>query len=453
MTAHARMLARQFLEDTNPLHSPHYMGHQVPPPVPLAAAFAAVGAVSNPGAAVFEMGPSSVAAEKALSERMGKYLGWKPGTFDSIVTHGGSLANLTAILAARNTRFPGFWKTGRGDRKPAILASRDAHYSISRAAGIAGLGSDSVIKVGVDSRRRIDPVLLSESFDEAVANGYEPFCVVSSSSSTSVGAFDPLEQIADFARERGLWLHADAAHGGGLLLSRRHRGLLKGIERADSVTWDAHKMMFVPALSTFLFYRDAKNSYAPFEQDAPYLFDPQADDSIAYDPGLRTVECTKGPLSIVLWALWSCFGPEAIEAMVDRVIDTTRSFYDLLTESPDFVPLHEPECNILCFRYLPPELDGIPAAKISELQQNLRQRLLKTGKFYITGTRLDGIYTLRVTLMNPAVTISDLENLLEEIRRLARHAVNPALKIAVLGESGRESVRQGNLPDELQRSP
>jgi L-2,4-diaminobutyrate decarboxylase len=421
LVSHARALARQFLEDTIPLHSPHYIGHQVPPPIALSAAFAAVGAVSNPGAAVFEMGPSSIAAEKALSARMGTYLGWQPGTFDSIVTHGGSLANLTAILAARNARYPGYWSsgaTGQG-RKPAILAGGDAHYSVARAAGIAGLGASSVIKVKLDSRRRMDPVLLSKAYQEALDQGFEPFCVVSSSCSTPVGAFDPIEPIAELARKEGLWLHVDAAHGGGLLLSKRHRGLLQGIDRADSVTWDAHKMMFVPALSTFLFYREAKNSYRPFEQDAPYLFDPEADASIAYDPGLRTVECTKGPLSIVLWALWSCFGPEAIGSLVDRVIETTRAFHELLLATEDFVPLHEPEANILCFRYLPPALRGASPERVSQVQLKLRQALLNTGRFYITGTKLDGAYALRVTVMNPEIKVADLEDLLSEIRSLA----------------------------------
>src|SRR5581483_7611318 len=148
------------------------------------------------------------------------------------------------------------------------------HYSVARAAGIAGLGSDAVIKVKLDSRRRMDPSGLRDACDVATKQGFEPFCVVSSSCSTAIGSFDPIDELVPFARQRGLWLHVDAAHGGGLLLSRKHRHLLRGIEQADSVTWDAHKMMFLPALSTFLFYREAKNSYKPFEQDAPYLFDP-----------------------------------------------------------------------------------------------------------------------------------------------------------------------------------
>jgi L-2,4-diaminobutyrate decarboxylase len=173
-------------------------------------------------------------------------------------------------------------------------------------------------------------------------------------------------------------------------------------------------MMFVPALSTFLFYRDARNSYKPFEQDAPYLFDPEEDDSIAYDPGLRTVECTKGPLSLVPWALWSCFGPEAIAGLVERSIETTRAFYEMLQAAPDFVPLHEPEANILCFRYQPEGLE-----RVGEVQQRLRQRLLKSGRFYITGTKLDGTYALRVTVTNPAVTTEVLGELLDHIRSLA----------------------------------
>ena len=103
--------------------------------------------------------------------------------------------------------------------------------------------------------------------------GEAPFAVVGSACSTPVGAFDPLPEIAAIAREEGLWFHVDAAHGGGILLSRKHRALLEGIGEADSVIWDAHKMMFVPALCTFVFFKDGRHSYQAFDQDAPYLFD------------------------------------------------------------------------------------------------------------------------------------------------------------------------------------
>jgi L-2,4-diaminobutyrate decarboxylase len=430
--AHARELVRTLLDGTNPLQSPHYLGHQVPPPVPFSAAFALPLAVANPGTAVFEMAPSGIAAEKALSERLGRYLGWGSG-FDSIVTSGGSLANLTAVLAARNTRYPDFWKNGAVGlaRRPAILTSEDAHYSISRAAGAAGLGASSVIKIGLDSRRRMDPALLEAAFEKATREGYEPFCVVASSCSTPVGAFDPIEPIAEFASRRGLWLHVDAAHGGGLLLSRRHRGLLSRIERADSVTWDAHKMMFVPSLCTFVFYREAVRSYAPFAQDAPYLFKAELDhhtrsaaeprlDSAAFDPGLRTLECTRPAQAITLWALWSTFGPEAIEALVDRVISQARLFHALLEESPDFEPVTEPECNIVCFRHLPERLRSAAPERVSAFQLELRQRLLATGRFFITGTTLDGVYALRTTIMNASTGEAELRALLDELRRLGR---------------------------------
>ena len=177
--------------------------------------------------------------------------------------------------------------------------------------------------------------------------------VVACACATPIGAFDPLEDVAAVCRRHGVWLHVDAAHGGAALLSDRHRHLVAGLEQADSVVWDAHKMLFVPALCAFVFYRDRAHVFEAFRQDAPYLFDPAAPGLADYDSGLRTVECTKRAAAFGLWGVWSLFGPQLFADMVDVTFALGRTLYEKLSAADDFVPLHEPQCNIVVFRHVP----------------------------------------------------------------------------------------------------
>jgi L-2,4-diaminobutyrate decarboxylase len=420
---HVTGLARQFLTTNNRLHSPHYMGHQVAPSLPIAGFFEAIGSTTNQASGIYEMGPFPSAVERAMIEKLGSFLGWKDVDFDAIATHGGSAANLTAILAARNIRYGESWQKGiaassAGGGRPAVLCSAESHYSIARAVAIAGLGADQVIKAPIDARRRLDVSKLEALLDQAKRDGNDVFCIVGSSCATPIGAFDELEPIGEICQRRGIWFHVDAAHGGGLFLSATHRHLLRGVERADSVTWDAHKMMFVPALSTFLFYRERRHSFQAFDQDAPYLFSKDENPTLEYDSAVRTLECTKRPIVMALWMMWCTFGPQVFEKLVDTTIALARTFHELLSESSDFEPLHEPECNILCFRHLPEGVRGATDAVISDFQATLRRELIQAGEFYITITRIDGVMALRVTLMNPLTTSEHLRSLIKTIRKV-----------------------------------
>src|SRR5690606_3885451 len=132
----------------------------------------------------------------------------------------------------------------------------------------------------------------------------------------------------------------------------------------DSLIWDAHKMLFVPALCAFVFYRNPEHRFEAFRQDAPYLFDPAAPGLADFDSGMKTIECTKRAAAFGLWGAWSLFGPELFGDLVDRTFDLGRVFYEKLTEADDFVPLHEPQCNIVAFRYVPAELREAPPEQI-----------------------------------------------------------------------------------------
>lgn len=417
--ARFREILRHMLASGQNLHHPHYIGHQVPASVPLAGLFDALGSVTNQVMAIYEMGPWSTAVESALISALSRRIGWEPEHSSGLLTHGGSLANLTALLTARNVVFPGSWEQGV-PREAVLVAQADAHYCVARSAGILGLGTQQIIKVQLDARRRMRPDHLDEVLTQVRASGQRALAVSCCACATPTGAFDPLEAIADICQRHGVWLHVDAAHGGSALMSRRHRHLLNGIVHADSVVWDAHKMLFVPALCAAVLYRRREVRFETFQQSAPYLFDPSAPGMADYDSGMRTVECTKRAAGFGLWGLWAVLGDQLFEQLVDHAFAQARAFWELLQNTPDFVPLHEPECNIVAFRYLPPAVAAAPVELQNRFQREVRQRLIRSGSFYIVQTQLQDLAALRVTFMNPLTTADDLQELLAALRETGR---------------------------------
>ena len=330
------------------------------------------------------------------------------------------MANLTGLLTARNVALGDCWERGlqRDGLPPVLVVHADAHYSVARSAGVLGLGTRHVIRASLDTRRRMDPQRLDELLRDLRAKQQPIIAVCACACATPIGAFDPLEDIADVCHRHGVWLHADAAHGGAAALSPRYRHLVAGLGRADSVVWDAHKMLFVPALCAFVFYKNAAHRFEAFRQDAPYLFDPTAPGLAEYDSGLKTLECTKRAAVFGLWGVWSLFGPQLFADLVDVTFGLGQTLYEKLTAQPDFEAVHQPQCNIVVFRYVPAALRDAPPERLGQFQFDLRRRLIESGEFYIVSTRINGVGALRVTIINPLTTPDHLDQLLDAVRRV-----------------------------------
>jgi L-2,4-diaminobutyrate decarboxylase len=415
-------LATEMLARGHNLHDPRYIGHQVPASVPLAGLFDAIGSVTNQVMAVYEMGPWATAVERSLVDRIGQEIGFEEGTFAGLVTHGGTLGNMTGLLTARNVALGDAWESGlnASDVAPVLVAQADSHYSISRTAGMIGIGTQNVVKVRLDERRRMDPEHLDETLAELRGRGIPIIAVCACACATPIGAFDPLPEIAEVCQRHEVWLHVDAAHGGAACLSEKYRHLIAGLEQADSVVADAHKMMFVPALCAFVFYKNRDHRFEAFRQDAPYLFDPSSPGLAEYDSGMLTPECTKRAASYGLWGVWSLFGQQLFSDMVDQTFDLGRIFYEKLIDSPDFEPLHEPQCNIVAFQYVPVALQDAPPEELNRFLLRLRHDLIRSGDFYIVQAKIDGKQALRVTIINPLTTADHLDGLMDAIRRTGR---------------------------------
>src|SRR5215210_4996404 len=252
------------LEHSTRLHHPAEIAHQVgAPDVPSAVADLVHGAINQP-MSIYEMGPAAHAMERVVVEWMSEQIGWPEGA-GGVLTHGGSLANLTVLLAARAAAAPDAWTDGV-DGTLAVLAPPSTHYSVRRSVAMLGLGERAVVDLEVDEYERIVPDALADALERCHSAGRRPMALVAAACATSTGLHDDLVTVGDFCREHSIWFHVDAAHGAPALLSPDHRFLLSGIEAADSVIWDAHKMMRTSALAAAVLLREAWRLEAAFRQ-------------------------------------------------------------------------------------------------------------------------------------------------------------------------------------------
>jgi len=398
---------------SNHLHHPGYVGHQIAVPVPMAALVELANALLDNGMAVYEMGQVHTIMERRVIEFLAKVLGFGQGS-GGVLTHGGSLGNLTALLSARQA-MAGYDVWNEGQCEPmAVLVSDQAHYCVARAVQVMGWGSGGVQRVATDAGGSLDPEDLPRALERARAAGRRAIAVVASSCSTATGSFDPLDAMADFCAAAGLWLHVDGAHGASLALSRRHRPHLAGIERADSVVWDLHKMMGLPALNTAVLFRDGRRSYEAFAQEASYLFEPTSPDAQWFNLGQRTLECTKRGMGVTAYCMLQCLGTDWFEAHVDALMDCARRFEVMLRAAPDFELACPGQANILCFRHLP--APPLRDDALDDHQHALRHKVVAGGSHYLVQTRWRGRVWLRVALMNPLTTDGDLAELLDALR-------------------------------------
>ncbi len=404
------VLFENVIEKSLNLHSPRYVGHQVTSTLPTATMAAFVDSFLNNSGAVYEMGMTTNALEKIVTNWFSRLLGFSEDSY-GVITSGGTLANLTALLSARAVNAPDDVWTNGSKKRLAVMVSEQAHYCVDRAARIMGLGDDGVIKVPTDENFQMKTEFLQPLLEDAKSRGIHVFAVVGSACTTSTGSYDNLEEIADFCEENKIWMHVDGAHGGVVVLSEKYKNLVKGIERADSVIVDFHKMLLVPALTTGIFYRNVKDSYQTFSQKASYLFATQDEDW--FNSGKRTFECTKPGLVLRIYSILRAHGVVLFKDTVEYLYDLGKEFATKIKENPAFELAIEPSTNIVCFRFI-----GAKNVDLNVLNAKIREKVIENGNFYIVSTILNGNFYLRVSLMNPLTTMRELGELLEMIEAM-----------------------------------
>ena len=415
-------LERDVLPDCNRLTHPRSMGHQVSAPLPVAVWTEALTAAVNQSGAVWEMSPVGTVIETQVVRWMCDLAGFGPeagGTF----TSGGTEATFAGLLAARHSVMPDAWTRGVGADPPVVVCGEHSHYGVARAVGELGLGTERTVVIP-SAGFRMDVRALERELDRLHHEGCPVMAVVATAGTTATGSFDDLEPIGVLCERRGIWLHVDGAHGASALFSPAHRRRVAGIGRARSIAWDPHKMMLMPLTASVVLVRDEADLDAAFSQRAPYLFHANHGER-RWDQGLRSFTCSRRIDAFKVWVALQRHGANGLAALYDHLCDNARTLHGLISSRPEFVALHEPESNILCFRFVG---DGaLGDDRLDAVNLQARERYNRAGTGWITTTMLGGRRVLRVTLMNPRTTHADLERTVEELATIARTVLADAL--------------------------
>ena len=368
-------------------------------------------AVLNNSMYTYKAAGIQVLIEQALIDKKLELAGWPGG--DGLFTPGGSMSNMAAMIIARNevlanSREAGL--TGVGiTGEVGVYVSEESHYSVRKNAGFVGLGRDAVRYIEADDQGRMIPAKLAERIKQDLTSGVTPMMVIATAGTTVMGAYDPLGPLAEIAEQHSIWLHVDAAFGGTALLSPKHRGLMAGIEHADSLTWDAHKMMGVPLLSSVCLTRQPGLTQKHFDESASYLFQQDTDD---LNPGTRSLQCGRPNEALKLWALWQALGDDGYAVRTERQVALARHVVDRINSDDDFVLSFDPAWVNVCF-----ELRGKPSDAICDALD--KQQLAKLGYGIVKGRRV-----IRLVCVNPHLTEADFDTLLDNIKRVGAELPN-----------------------------
>lgn len=382
----------------------------------------------NPSVYTFEVSPVFVLMEEVVLKEMRSIVGFPGGVGDGIFCPGGSMANGYAISCARFKHMPDVKTKGLHSLpRLVIFTSEDAHYSVKKLASFMGIGSDNVYPIRTDAVGKIQPEHLEAEILRAKSEGALPFMVSATAGTTVIGAFDPLEQIADLCQKYNLWMHVDAAWGGGALMSKKYRSLLKGVERADSVTWNPHKLLAAPQqCSTFLTRHEGILSGC-HSTNATYLFQKDKFYDTQYDTGDKHIQCGRRADVLKFWFMWRAKGTSGLEQHIDKVFENAEYFTNSIKARPGFeMVIENPECTNVCFWYVPPGLRQVPrdsaefAERLHKVAPKVKERMMREGSMMITYQPIhDKPNFFRLVLQNSALDKSDMNYIIDEIERLA----------------------------------
>ena len=368
--------------------------------------------VTNRYSGVSFAGPGAADMELSLAAWMCKLVGY-PDTAGGDLTSGGSLATLSAFVTARDAHdiVPGTIPDA------CVYLTGQVHHCVSKALHIAGLKDVRKRLVPMDKRYRMDVAALKEMIDADRNQGLEPWMVVASAGTTDTGAVDPIADIARIAKQQDMWFHLDAAYGGFFMLCEEGRERLQGLELADSIVLDPHKSLALPYGSGAVLIKDrrllAKSNayYADYMQDAKQE---EIDLDTVLSPSDLSLELTRPFRGPRMWLPLKLFGLKPFRASLAEKIWLARYFHQQLSKVDGFEMGPNPDLSVVTFRYLP------KSGEANAFNQRLQDALLDDGSVFISSTRIDGRFTLRLAILNFRTHLATIEYVLELLEHLAK---------------------------------
>lgn len=416
-------IMKRFRSDIAPnsmmVPSPRYFGQFNPTPLPIGVWADALSSVLNQNAGAWRNGPASAMIEARVIRWLCDLIGYGAKSYGTLAS-GGSEANLIALKCARDNVAETI--KGSGVRTTAgdlvVYASEHCHYSIDKSADILGLGRDLVRKIPTDERSHIRVNDLRRAIAHDREAGRIPCCIVGVAGTTSTGVIDPLEDLAEIAAENDCWYHVDAAYGGPLAFSEHYKNLLRGITRADSVTFDPHKWMFVPFACGATLVRDGGMVLREaFDSSPEYLSEDRGGADVEFDFFRYGQMGTRRFNSLKLWMAIKFMGRKGYAETVERQIGLTKYLAQRLDASSNFKRVGEVETAVCCFRFLPASVVDVDGPQQDRLQQRLQQLIEKSGEAWLTTTIVHGRRVLRVNINSFLTEQRHIDDLLESLTR------------------------------------
>lgn len=409
---------RTVVSNSIAVSNPHTAAHLHCPPLLAALAAEVVISALNQSMDSFDQAPIA----SVMEQKMTRWLCSQarlPATADGTFTTGGSQSNYTGLLLARDTFLQRHWnwsaqKSGLPPeaRRLRILCSEVAHFTVEKSASQLGLGTDAVVRIEVDEHFRMKPASLRSALESLKRQQLMPMALVATAGTTDFGSVDPLPEVASIARKTDIWLHVDAAYGGALLFSAQHRDKLAGIEAADSISIDFHKLFWQPIPCSAFLLRDARH-FEVIKLYADYL-NPEPHEAEGIPNLVTTSILTSRRFdALKLWISLQSLGRGKLAAMIDRTIVLARHAADLIRVADDLELVCQPQLSTVVFRYVA----GRSPSEIDRINGEIRQMLFDRGMAIIGHTRVRGRQCLKLTFMNPITGEEDLGSLIGLVRR------------------------------------
>ncbi len=368
-----------------------------------------ISSAANTSMYTHEVAPVATLIEKSLVKKMGKLAGFPDpeGQF----TTGGSNGNLMAMLIARQKAMPQIKANGSSEiPKLTVYCSAESHYSISKGAIIMGLGTDQVRKVPVDEQGKMITTELEQMIHTDLEQGFKPFMIVATAGTTVRGAFDPIDQISPISKKHNLWFHVDGAWGGAVLLSKKHKQLMKGIEQADSLVWDAHKMMGMSLICSVLLVRERGHMLTTFStQETDYIFHHAKDDP--RDLGPSTMHCGRRNDSLKLWLTWKTLGDKGWEELIDHFMSLAEHAEQIINNHDQLQLSSSREFTNICFQVIPKD----SSRDINDYNSQIREKLLKRGLVMVNKATLGEKTVIRLVICNHSTQKEHINQFFKEV--------------------------------------
>lgn len=375
----------------------------------------------NTSMATYEIAPLLTLIEKEVIAQMAREIGFQH--WDGLMTPGGSLSNMQAMLMAKDQRFPAARAQGvRSLPALRIFVSDQAHYSFLKFAQVIGLGQDAIVKVASQAHGAIDPPALKQAIESQLAAGHLPLMIAATAGTTVSGVFDDLQALAQLAQDYQLWFHVDGSYGGSLLLTEATRPLLAGIEQADSVAWNPHKMLGVPFHCPALITRHLGALEASLSTDASYLFH---DHETEFNLGQKSLHCGRRPEALKFWLSWQAYGREGLSQRVQQMVKAAHDFAAQVKAHPDCELLCWPEAPIVCFQYRPATLN-LSLEQINRLNQQIREQIFAQGEILLNYAHISGRTVLRCVISHPGFQPEHAQQILNTVQQTGQALLKAA---------------------------